>query len=175
MDDNEKNGAGSEDPAVPGNGSGAREEARGNAAEIETRRITFGSPEYAQGLRLRDEVLRRPLGMNIANDDLSGDAGALHAGAFAGERLVGTLLLRALDERTLQMKQVAVNEALRGAGIGRRLVEYAERLAAEQGYDAIVLNARDVAVAFYEKLGYAREGEMFTEIGIPHYRMRKAL
>lgn len=142
---------------------------------IQVRQIAYGSAEYEESLRLRNEVLRRPLGMEIANDDLSGDAGALHVGAFAGERLVGILLLRTVGEGVLQMKQVAVDESLRGQSVGRKIVEYAETLAAVQGCAEIVLHAREVAVPFYEKLGYAREGERFEEIGIPHYAMSKKL
>ncbi|GGO04708.1 GNAT family N-acetyltransferase [Saccharibacillus kuerlensis] len=143
--------------------------------EIEIRQILFGSEVYRESLRLRDEVLRRPLGMSIEDENLSSDAEALHIGAFADERLVGILLLRPKSEGVLQMKQVAVDESLRGMSVGRRLVEYAERLAAEQGYGEIMLNAREVAVTFYEKLNYVREGERFEEIGIPHYVMRKKL
>ena len=155
-----------------------------NQAEaLSVRQIPFAEAEYEQALKLRDEVLRRPLGMSIADDDLSGDADALHIGAFVrsgaedapAERLVGTLLLRALDDRTLQMKQVAVEEARRGTGTGRDMVRFAEVLAAELGYDEIVLHARENAVPFYEKLEYIREGERFEEIGIPHYRMRREL
>lgn len=146
---------------------------------IKVRQILFGEEEYKLALKLRDEVLRRPLGMNIADDDLSGDASALHIGAFiefgAGERLVGTVLLRIKDERTLQMKQVAVDESLRGIGVGQEMVKFAEALAVAKGYGEIVLNAREVAVPFYEKLDYLREGERFEEIGIPHYVMRKKL
>lgn len=142
---------------------------------IQVRQIAYGSAEYEESLRLRNEVLRRPLGMEIANDDLSGDVGALHVGAFAGERLVGILLLRTIGEGVLQMKQVAVDESLRGQSVGRKIVEYAETLAAAQGCAEIVLHAREVAVPFYGKLGYAREGERFEEIGIPHYAMSKKL
>lgn len=145
------------------------------SGEVSARQIDYGSDDYGRSLQLRDNVLRRPLGRSIADDDLSGDAEAIHVGAFAGERLVGILLLKPKSEDVLQMKQVAVDESLRGMNVGRRLVEYAERLAARQGCGEIMLHAREVAVVFYEKLGYAREGEVFEEMGIPHYVMRKKL
>jgi len=144
-------------------------------AEIEVRRIDYASEDYRDSLRLRDDVLRRPLGRSIADDDLSGDAEALHVGAFTEERLVGILLLKPKSDGLLQMKQVAVDGALRGMNVGRKLVEYAERLATRQGCGEIMLHAREVAVVFYEKLGYTREGEVFEEMGIPHYVMRKKL
>ncbi|QDH21479.1 GNAT family N-acetyltransferase [Saccharibacillus brassicae] len=176
-------GTSAEPPAgtVPPNSQPADADHGLGADVIEVRRIAFGTAEYELALKLRDEVLRRPLGLSIADDDLSGEEAALHIGAFARRRggaearLVGTLLLRAAGEGALQMKQVAVDEALRGTGTGRQLVRFAEALAARQGYGEIVLHARETAAPFYDKLGYAREGERFEEIGIPHYSMRKPL
>jgi hypothetical protein len=37
------------------------------------------------------------------------------------------------------------------------------------------MHARKTALGFYEKLGYSRQGEEFTEVTIPHYIMEKAL
>ncbi len=207
-----RTGTSAEPPAgtIPPNSQSADADYGLGADVIEVRRIAFGTAEYELALKLRDEVLRRPLGLSIADDDLSGEEAALHIGAFsrrrggaeaaagggtgtaacsgpgaAGEeagsasaaeaRLVGTLLLRAAGEGALQMKQVAVDEARRGTGTGRQLVRFAEALAARQGYGVIVLHARETAAPFYDKLGYAREGERFEEIGIPHYSMRKPL
>jgi len=73
------------------------------------------------------------------------------------------------------MRQVAVDGTYQAKGIGKKLVEYSERLALEKNFDKIILNARDTAVKFYLKLGYRIEGEMFIEVEIPHYRMSKKL
>jgi predicted GNAT family N-acyltransferase len=37
------------------------------------------------------------------------------------------------------------------------------------------MHARTTAVGFYQKLGYARTGEEFTEVTIPQYIMEKGL
>ncbi|MCQ4087664.1 GNAT family N-acetyltransferase [Saccharibacillus sp. JS10] len=149
-------------------------EERQNSA-VTVRLIDYGSDEHRQSLNLRDEVLRRPLGHSLFDDDLSGDVSAIHIAAFAQDRLVGILLLCSKGEHVLQMRQVAVDETLRGMQIGRKMVEYAEEVAIQQQTQELMLHAREVAVLFYEKLGYAREGERFEEVGIPHYRMRKKL
>jgi predicted GNAT family N-acyltransferase len=39
----------------------------------------------------------------------------------------------------------------------------------------MTLHARDTAVPFYLNLGYACVGEPFTEVGIGHQEMEKAL
>ena len=71
------------------------------------------------------------------------------------------------------MRQLAVATELQGRGLGKTLVRYAESFARQSGYQEIVLHARESAVRFYEKLGYTRQGDCFTEVTIPHYQMRK--
>jgi hypothetical protein len=73
------------------------------------------------------------------------------------------------------MRQVAVVPELQGQGIGRAMVEYSEALARTVGFTRMILHARETAVAFYEKLGYAKVGERFVEVTIPHWAMAKRL
>ena len=139
------------------------------------RLLPFGSESYAQALCLRDEVLRKPLGHSVYEDDRSGEPQCWHLGAYAGDRLIGTLMLVPLDARTVQMRQVAVAPAAQGQQVGTRLVRYAETFARGEGICTIVLHARQTAVPFYQKLGYAVSGSGFTEVGIPHLPMQKEL
>ena len=44
-----------------------------------------------------------------------------------------------------------------------------------RGYRSLELNARDIAVGFYERLGYKIQGERFVEVSIDHYKMTKTL
>ena len=50
-----------------------------------------------------------------------------------------------------------------------------EKEAARKGYNRIYLHAREVALEFYDNLGYGRFGEEFIEIGIKHQHMQKIL
>jgi ribosomal protein S18 acetylase RimI-like enzyme len=75
----------------------------------------------------------------------------------------------------VQMRQVAVKPEMQGTGLGRALVEEAERKARELGFTRMMLHARDVAIGFYARLGYTREGDLFTEVGITHQQMAKQL
>ncbi|ANF96951.1 GNAT family N-acetyltransferase [Paenibacillus bovis] len=144
-------------------------------SEINIQNVPTDDPLYQQSLELRDRVLRQPLGMSLWNENLEGEAYATHIIALYDNKVVGVLLLKPIDSRTLQMKQVAVDPALRGQNIGRKLVHYAEHTAREEGYCDIMLHARQVAIPFYEKLAYQITGEPFTEIGIPHRIMVKSL
>jgi GNAT superfamily N-acetyltransferase len=73
------------------------------------------------------------------------------------------------------MRQVAVLPQLQGQGIGTMLVQYSENLARQAGFQRMILHARETAVPFYEKLGYARVGNLFEEVTIRHWKMEKHL
>ena len=142
---------------------------------IEIRPIQFGTDEYKEELGLRDRVLRKPLGLSLFDENLSREANDIHIGAFDGVRLVGTLILTALSEAEVKMRQVAVEETWQGKDIGARLVAFAEDLARRKGFRKVVLNARKSVVGFYEKLEYERIGGEFIEVTLPHQKMGKKL
>ena len=133
------------------------------------------APEYPQVFALRDEILRRPLGMSLKDDDLSRDRIDTIFIARQGDEVLACLMLHHKDEEHLQLRQMAVAAAWQGKSVGRLLVQAAEQWAAEQGYSKMILHARQVAKGFYDRLGYTTAGDEFMEVGIPHYIMEKAL
>jgi len=135
--------------------------------------IEHGSGEYEETVALRDEVLRKPLGLSYDPTELAGEKESFHFALREGAELVACLVLKPLDERCIKMRQLAVRDNAQGKGFGRELVNYAHSLAKERGYAEIVLHARETALGFYEKLGYQVEGNPFTEVGLPHLVMRK--
>jgi predicted GNAT family N-acyltransferase len=142
---------------------------------IEIRQILFGTDEYKEELRLRDRVLRKPLGLNLFNEDLAKEVNDFHIGAFDGNVLIGVLILTGLTGGKVKMRQVGVEEIWRGKNVGARMAVYAEEFSKKLGYSAVVLNARKSVVGFYEKLGYEKIGGEFIELTIPHQRMQKDL
>ena len=143
-------------------------------SNITVRRIDFGSDEYKEELGLRNEVLRQPLGLDIKDDDLSSEADEIHIGAFDLGLLIGAAVL-AKKDGYFKLKQVAVSEAWRSRGVGKRMCNFAEQIAQKEGFARICLHSRKTAVGFYEKLGYSAVGEEFFEIGLPHMAMEKYL
>jgi predicted GNAT family N-acyltransferase len=130
---------------------------------------------YVQALRLREAILRKPLGLTVTHEELFDDAMRQHFCAVSYGAVVGTVSLRPLDETTLHLKQMAVAEARRQQRIGAQLLAHAEGWAAEAGFRLMVLHARIGAEGFYLRFGYALEGEPFEENTIPHIRMVKWL
>ncbi len=138
--------------------------------------IEFATPEYDDAVRLRYEVLRKPLGLEYTPEQLAAEYNNHHLAAYSNNgQLLGYLNLTPSDGGVIKMRQVAVEPQAQGMGVGKKLVEASEVLARKIGYQNMVLHARETAVAFYEKLGYHKVGERFEEVTIPHFRMEKPL
>jgi len=143
--------------------------------EIEIREIDVDSDEYPEVLSFRNKYLREPIGLNLFEEDLSDDAEDYIIIAKEGKHIRGCVMLHPKTTDLIKLRQMAIDEALRGKGLGKILVTNAEETALENGYRTIVLHARITARGFYEKLGYAAFGDIFTEVGIPHIAMQKEL
>ncbi len=137
--------------------------------------IDHGSSEYQQMVKLRDTILRKPLGLSFTPEDLEKEKDNMLIGAFDDERMLGCCMLVEEQPDIVRLRQMAVLNDLQGKGIGRALMNFAENLARDRGYKIIRMHARDNAVGFYEKVGYRIKGDKFIEITIPHYVMEKAL
>ncbi len=146
-----------------------------NNTEITFCEIKYNTEEYLKELKVRDEVLRKPLGLSLYDENLEGDKNDIHIAAFINEELAGILLLKPISNSELKMRQVAVPEKYQSKKIGSKLVLFAEEKAKNSGYNKILLHARKTAVEFYQKLGYQKFEAEFYEVGIPHYKMMKEL
>jgi predicted GNAT family N-acyltransferase len=137
--------------------------------------IDHGSKEYQQMIKLRDDILRRPLGLTFDPNELEEEKNNLMIGAFEDGSILGCAMLVEESSDVVKLRQMAVLNALQGKGIGRALMQFAENLARDHGYRVITMHARKNAVGFYEKMGYKVKGPEFTEVSIPHYEMEKQL
>jgi predicted GNAT family N-acyltransferase len=139
------------------------------------KRISIHDPEYPRVLALREAVLRKPLGLSLRDEDLSGEGDEHIVIALQDDIVTGCVMLKPVSGEALKLRQMAVAEAHQGKGVGAALIRDAEMLAIEIGFTTITLHARSTAVPFYERNGYRGSGEVFTEVGIPHLLMQKQL
>lgn len=104
------------------------------------------------------------------------DASAVHAVAYnrLGRAVATGRLLPAADGEA-KIGRMAVHQALRGWGLGEEVLRALAAEAAARGDRALALHAQRTARGFYEKLGFAPQGEPFEEAGIPHITMTSAL
>lgn len=108
--------------------------------------------------------------------DLTEEYSSIHFAAYdLADDLLGTLVMKPLEDGQIKMRQVAVYPGHQKKGIGQKMVAASEVFSKEQGYKEIVLSARVPAVPFYEKLGYKVISDMYEEVGIDHYKMSKIL
>ena len=89
--------------------------------------------------------------------------------------VVGTGRVVRVDARTCQIGRMATAADHRKRGVGAKVLEALERMAALRGLAEIVVHAQLPAEPFYGHRGYAKEGDVFLEEGVPHVRMRKRL
>lgn len=134
--------------------------------------------------QLRQLVLRPHQAIEELVYDGDSDADTRHFCAFDEKgRHVGvvSIYLQSIrGEQAWQIRAMALIPEARGLGFGRRLIEAAELYATthdkRRGVTTTHLwgNAREQSEAFYERLGYTLEGDLFevADIG-PHRLIRK--
>ncbi|RIY02618.1 N-acetyltransferase [Aureimonas flava] len=83
--------------------------------------------------------------------------------ATADGALAGTAMTTCFDDRVAAVNMVIVDAAMRGRGLGRRLMEAALRRA---GARSCRLVATAEGLPLYEKLGFAATGEIVQQQGI---------
>ncbi len=139
------------------------------------KQIDHGTKEYEQMLRLRHDILRKPLGLSFDKKELEKEIEDTLIAAFEEEKMLGCCLLTKIDKDVVRLRQMAVQNNLQGKGIGATMVTYAENVARDLGFKKMTMHARKPVVGFYEKLGYKVVGDEFTEVTIAHYTMEKKL
>ncbi|MGB7347958.1 MAG: GNAT family N-acetyltransferase [Pirellulaceae bacterium] len=137
--------------------------------------MQWQSELYDQEIRLRDEILRKPLGLDFSPEQLAAEKDELRFGVIDAERLIAIVLAKPLSESVVKLRQMAVAADRQGQGVGRFLIENVEQTLAEKGFRQVELHAREVAKGFYDSMGYVTQGERFVEVGIPHFKMAKRL
>lgn len=131
---------------------------------------------------VRQPVLRP--GKNIEMCHFDGDnlESTRHFGLFVYNELAGIASLFKSnsdlfeEKEQFQLRGMAVLEKFQKKGIGESLVKYAEENSKSRNGELIWFNAREIAVRFYEKLGYKIIGEPFdiSDIG-KHFVMYQKL
>jgi GNAT superfamily N-acetyltransferase len=104
-------------------------------------------------------------------------AGELIA-AYRDGRLAGVVRLRRCDYRTAEFGMLAADPVVRGTGVGRDLVRYAEDTARERGSRfmrlelllprSFPLDAKEFLAAWYTRLGYRIDRHGPLEELFPH-------
>ncbi len=140
------------------------------------KQIKNTSAFYSHSLELRNEILRKPLGMDIDNDGFKDGEDHVHVIAIEDDEVAGVVVLIPHGKEGVgKLRQMATAEKVRGKGYGIQLVKALEEYAAEHQMTSVFLHSRHYAAGFYEKLGYTVCSEVFQEVGMDHFAMEKEI
>ncbi len=137
--------------------------------------IDYGTHEYRQMVKLRDDLLRKPLGLSFSKEELESEKENMLIAAFDDDDILGCCMLVEKDPETARLRQMVVLNNLQGKGVGTAILQFAENLARDRGYKKIMMHARKNTSDFFEKSGYKITGNEFIELTIPHFVMTKEL
>jgi predicted GNAT family N-acyltransferase len=137
-------------------------------------RLARHDSELAQALALREEVFCREQGVPVAADRDGLDREATHVVAVEKARVIGTCRLVYRGD-VAHLGRMAVDRSARRRGVGRELLDEAERAARESGAARVTLHAQTAIMGLYAAAGYVPYGDRFIEEGIEHIAMEKRL
>ncbi|WP_343632842.1 GNAT family N-acetyltransferase [Fluviicola sp.] len=136
--------------------------------------VEHGSEEWKAAVRLREDILRKPLGSYFTDEELEEEKNHIQiVGLVDGEIIATTVLVP--ENQWMKMQRVVVKEELRSSGIGSEMMAFCEKISSGKGKHRIFCHARDTAVNFYLNNHYLVEGAYFPEDGIPHVKMVKQI
>jgi len=131
--------------------------------------------EFATIKAIRIVVFQEEQGIEPALEFDGKDEICDHLIAYLNQAAVGTARIRYLDEQTAKIERLAVLFNARGKGIGKQIMEKAIEIIASKNIPEVVINSQEYVKALYQKMGFVEEGEIFTEAGITHVKMKKKL
>ena len=145
--------------------------------DITYRIYEHGSEDYKKALMLRRIVLS--LSPGISEKDTAFVLGEhpeeknhVCIGAFLKDAIVGTLNLEPKGNGYF-LRQLGVDDRMRGEKIGMELMRYTDAFAREAGAEEISLHARMNTVGFYYKAGYVTTGQLYVYPAITLIHMYK--
>ena len=138
-------------------------------------RLVANDEDQAACLELRRQVFieEQQVPEEIERD--TDDASALHFLACEGEHPIAVARVVEKKQAVAKIGRVAVVASRRGEGVGAELMAFVLATLTERGFTEALLHSQEPVVGFYEKLGFAVDGERFFEAEIPHFAMRKRL
>ena len=103
------------------------------------------------------------------------DREALHVVVKDGEQVIGTARVLFLADGRAKLERMAVTEAFRRKGIGRRIISFLNEVLRNKQVEHVVLHAQLGVVEFYKSCGFEQSGLPFWEADIKHTKMQRRL
>jgi len=141
-------------------------------SSIEYRFVSPSDTLFPQAQLLRWQILREPLGIAYRADMDDYEPGKQHLIAVEQDRVIGYCCV-ILRPDGAQIRCMAVDETMRGRGVGREMALKLIERSRQAGAGLVWLNARFTALEFYRRLGFVDVGGFFNseETALPHKRL----
>ena len=137
--------------------------------------IPFRSDWYDRACELRNQFLRKPLGLDLYEENLAAESAYRHYAMLEEGRVVAYVQAVPLSPHEAKIRQMVVTLSYQRQGVGTKLMQHLELDLKRQGIESLELDARSEAIDFYRNLGYTTVGEEFESVSIPHMKMVKSL
>ena len=125
---------------------------------------------------LRWKVLREPWNQEVGSEKDNLDDASIHRMAVFNDKVIAVGRLHFLDKTTAQIRYMAVDKEFEKQGAGKAVYFALEEEARKKNINLIILNARESAIGFYEKLGFTIKKKTYVLFNeIQHYEMHKHL
>lgn len=139
--------------------------------------IKFSSAVYKLSLKLRNRILREPLGLSLTTLDMNDEISQRHFGIFGdGNQLIGCVVVQNQpDPKCAKLRQMAIDLCYQRRGFGSFLLKETESWCHVQGIENLIVHARETAINFYSNMGFRVSSNIFIDVTIPHVKMTKAI
>ena len=132
--------------------------------------------EFKSYFNLRWRILRAPWGEPEGSEVDEMEDQCFHIMATNNGNVMGVGRMQFNTEDEAQIRYMAVEKEYEGNGIGRMIVNTLEQQARKKNVGTVILDAREPAVGFYQKLGYKIEKKSYVLFNeIQHFRMTKQI
>jgi ribosomal protein S18 acetylase RimI-like enzyme len=133
--------------------------------------------EWKHYYNLRFTVLIKPWDPRVDAEKDSLEDSSIHRMIIDdNNNIVACARLQFNSQTEAQIRYIAVDESCRRMGLASQIIVELETIAKEKGAEEMLINARENALALYERLGYKIIKESYLMFGeIKHQEMRKAL
>lgn len=134
------------------------------------KRFSFTEKEFAESaFAIRRQVFVEEQGVDPALE-YDHEEEAHHYLLLLGDKPVATARWRETD-KGIKLERFAVLPSFRNRGIGEIILKEVLK-DVRQTEKVIYLHSQLKAVSFYERSGFKKSGEMFSEAGIDHFLMK---
>ena len=125
--------------------------------------------------QLRWKILRKPLGFEEGSEKDELEDVSVHRAIKKDNRFIAVGRLHFIDNKTSQIRYMAVEEEFQKKGLGKLIIDEFEQISIRKNILKMILYSRESAVMFYKKLGFLTIKKSYRMKGIQHFLMEKKI